>query len=203
MIKTTNYQLPKWEKTDRIQMKDFNDMTATLDTALKANADAIAAETAAREAGDAAVQGELPYVKLLEASVTEELAPLETFPVDVSGIDFTQFRRIEFHVAVPASYPGNKSVLIQANNITSYTSYGINNSGSRTENGFVSVGSCVSMLSVPCASSVLSGWTFNGSELYFASSTIRWDSLQTLTLCPYPGNAVPAGTVFTIYGVRR
>ena len=36
MTKTTNYQLPKWEKTDRIQMKDFNDMTATLDTALAA-----------------------------------------------------------------------------------------------------------------------------------------------------------------------
>ena len=36
MTKTTNYQLPKWEKTDRIQMKDFNDMTATLDAALKA-----------------------------------------------------------------------------------------------------------------------------------------------------------------------
>ena len=42
MTKTTNYQLPKWEKTDRIQMKDFNDMTATLDAALKANADAVA-----------------------------------------------------------------------------------------------------------------------------------------------------------------
>ena len=43
MTKTTNYQLPKWEKTDRIQMSDFNDMTAALDAALKANADAIAA----------------------------------------------------------------------------------------------------------------------------------------------------------------
>ena len=42
MTKTTNYQLPKWEKTDRIQMKDFNDMTATLDAALKANAETIA-----------------------------------------------------------------------------------------------------------------------------------------------------------------
>ena len=56
MTKTTNYQLPKWEKTDRIQMSDFNDMTATLDAALKANADAIAAEAIAREAGDAALQ---------------------------------------------------------------------------------------------------------------------------------------------------
>ena len=42
MTKTTNYQLPKWEKTDRVQMKDFNDMTAKIDAALKANADAIA-----------------------------------------------------------------------------------------------------------------------------------------------------------------
>ncbi len=47
MTKTTNYQLPKWEKTDRIQMKDFNDMTATLDEALKANADTAAAASAA------------------------------------------------------------------------------------------------------------------------------------------------------------
>ena len=45
MIHTTNYQLPKWEKTDRVQMKDFNDMTATLDAALKANADTAAANT--------------------------------------------------------------------------------------------------------------------------------------------------------------
>ena len=45
MTKTTNYQLPKWEKTDRVQMKDFNDMTATLDAALKANADTAAANT--------------------------------------------------------------------------------------------------------------------------------------------------------------
>ena len=36
MTKTTNYQLPKWEKTDRIQMQDFNDMTAALDAALAA-----------------------------------------------------------------------------------------------------------------------------------------------------------------------
>ena len=41
MTKTTNYQLPKWEKTDRIQMKDFNDMTAALDAALAAKSHVI------------------------------------------------------------------------------------------------------------------------------------------------------------------
>ena len=30
MQKTTNYQLPRWEKTDRILMDDFNGMTAAL-----------------------------------------------------------------------------------------------------------------------------------------------------------------------------
>ena len=57
MTKTTNYQLPKWEKTDRVQMKDFNDMTATLDAALKANADTAAAASAAVAlCGNCAVQ---------------------------------------------------------------------------------------------------------------------------------------------------
>ena len=41
MTKTTNYQLPKWEKTDRIQMQDFNDMTATLDAALAGKAELV------------------------------------------------------------------------------------------------------------------------------------------------------------------
>ena len=46
MTKTTNYQLNQWAKSDRVMMDDFNADNATLDAALKANADAIA-ETAA------------------------------------------------------------------------------------------------------------------------------------------------------------
>ena len=81
MTKTTNYQLPKWEKTDRIQMKDFNDMTATLDAALKANADAIAAETTARDA----------LVKLKEITVTSEIAQID---MDFSDIDLRSFSKL-------------------------------------------------------------------------------------------------------------
>ncbi len=40
---TKNYALPKWKKSDFIQMDDFNDAFAKLDTALKAEADARAA----------------------------------------------------------------------------------------------------------------------------------------------------------------
>ena len=47
MTKTTNYQLNQWAKSDRVMMDDFNADNATLDAALKANADAAAAASAA------------------------------------------------------------------------------------------------------------------------------------------------------------
>ena len=47
---TTNYQLNQWEPTDQVQRTDFNADNAKIDAALKTNADAIAAETAARTA---------------------------------------------------------------------------------------------------------------------------------------------------------
>ena len=52
MNKTANFQLNQWEKTDRIMMEDFNRDNAAIDAALKGNADAVAAETAARKAAD-------------------------------------------------------------------------------------------------------------------------------------------------------
>ena len=55
MEKTTNYQLPKWEKSDFIKMDDFNDAFGKLDAALKANADA-AAGAASRKQSKSAVR---------------------------------------------------------------------------------------------------------------------------------------------------
>ena len=40
MKRTTNYSLPTWEKSDFIQMSDFNDLTQKLDAALKSESDA-------------------------------------------------------------------------------------------------------------------------------------------------------------------
>lgn len=50
MNKTQNYQLSQWEKSDRVLMEDFNADNAKIDGALKAEADARAAETAALRA---------------------------------------------------------------------------------------------------------------------------------------------------------
>ena len=48
---TTNYDLNQWEASDKVLRAEFNADNAKIDAALKANADAIAAEAAAREAG--------------------------------------------------------------------------------------------------------------------------------------------------------
>ena len=53
MNKTANFQLTQWEKTDRIMMEDFNRDNAAIDTALKGNADGVAAlQTALASCGN-------------------------------------------------------------------------------------------------------------------------------------------------------
>ena len=47
---TPNYQLSQWERTDRVQMEDFNSDNAKIDAAIKAEAEA-------RAAGDTALTG--------------------------------------------------------------------------------------------------------------------------------------------------
>ena len=53
---TPNYRLSRWEGTDRILVEEFNDNWDKIDTAIKGNAGAIAAEVSARESGDSTLQ---------------------------------------------------------------------------------------------------------------------------------------------------
>ena len=52
---TTNYDLNQWEGTDKVLRAEFNADNAKIDAALKANADAIAAEAATLEEHGAAL----------------------------------------------------------------------------------------------------------------------------------------------------
>ena len=65
-------------------MDDFNADNAKIDAALKANADAIAAETTARIAGDM-------LVKLKEITVTSEIAQID---MNLSDIDLRSFSKL-------------------------------------------------------------------------------------------------------------
>ena len=53
---TTNYALNLWEANDKFVREEFNENTTKLDAAIKAEADARAAETVARTAAVAAIQ---------------------------------------------------------------------------------------------------------------------------------------------------
>ena len=105
MTKTTNYQLPKWEKTDRVQMKDFNDMTATLDEALhglavsaEAAQAAADSEAAARAAAITALENKSIFVKLKETTVTQTAWSAS---VDVSDIDWSKWQYIFVDCSCP------------------------------------------------------------------------------------------------------
>ena len=69
---TTNYDLNQWEGTDKVLRTEFNADNAKIDAALKANADAIAAEAAAREAADETIAAGNCWVKVLDATLETE-----------------------------------------------------------------------------------------------------------------------------------
>ena len=84
MNQTANFQLCQWEATDRILMENFNKDNEKIDTALKENTDAIAAETTARAAGDL-------WVRLLDLTVEAET---QKWDIDLSGIDLTKYQKL-------------------------------------------------------------------------------------------------------------
>ena len=90
---TTNYALPDWEKSDFIQMSDFNDLTHKLDTALKGHDDTL--NTKADTSAVTAVQQEVAAAR--EANCLLKLAgPLVTtaanaaMEFDLSQVDMTK-----------------------------------------------------------------------------------------------------------------
>lgn len=68
--RTTNYALLDWEKSDFIQMSDFNDLTHKLDTALKSHDDTL--NTKADTSAVTAVQQEVAAAR--EANCLVKLA---------------------------------------------------------------------------------------------------------------------------------
>lgn len=67
MNQTGNYGLSQWEKSDRIQMEDFNSDNVKIDTALKGLADSVAGKIGASD---------LQWVKLAETENTAEASQL-------------------------------------------------------------------------------------------------------------------------------
>ena len=69
LLQTTNYQLNQWDGEDRILRTDFNSDNQKIDAALKSQADALAAETAAREQAVAGIEQHLSLQELYRYTV--------------------------------------------------------------------------------------------------------------------------------------
>lgn len=199
MTKTTNYQLPKWEKTDRSQMKDFNDMTATLDAALKANADAIAAETAARIADD-------PYPTICEVVTAQAKTQVS---MDLSAVDLTEYSHIDLTIDPPAPVSSSYSVLVRPNGLTSGYQLvtALSNYSSPTYLLAYPIGaSTCGLFSTPTPNGVVSCFGFNDSYFHYTYASCKWGELQTLVFVPDPNGTVksiPAGTRFRLKGWKK
>ena len=101
MNKTENYQLNQWELADRIRMEDFNGDNSKIDAALKEQAEALAAETAAREAGDTALAEQVGLHTIKTVTLA---ANASSMSVDLSDIDWSQWKTV--HILLELSGTG-------------------------------------------------------------------------------------------------
>ena len=200
MHTTDNYQLSQWESADRILMESFNGDNQKIDAALKASADAIAAKADADT---------LRYVKICE---TEAQAQTGQIDLDVSGVDWTQYLKVDLFVHAP-EFTGSYS--IQVNHIdTGYYSAQCNGGGSNSE--LYTKSSMATITGAgggwfqlypphPLGNVRAIYWTLSvmgnvvGYNGYQTWAPCTWESLESFNIS---GTNLPAGTKVSLCGVR-
>jgi len=115
--RTEQYQLSRWQKSDRILMDDFNADNAKIDAALTTNAAAILAEKAAREAGaaaeesarksaDAALQSSIittnPIARLIDVTTT---ASANQVNLTIGNIDWNAYAQVFLYADIKGNGP--------------------------------------------------------------------------------------------------
>ena len=191
MRETSNYKLSQWDKTDRIQMEDFNADNSKVDAAL-------AAEKAAREAADAAqlstLRSENLWVKIGETELTAAANEL-SIPVENPG----QYNR--FLIQYSTSGPKKLHFYISGEfGATLYSeSYPIVSYLGQTE----LIRGYPSGIKILCADSVYSNnqiWTPSANAYH---RTYLFTSITSLSLRAGTGETLAAGTHVVVYGLKK
>ena len=91
---TPNYKLSRWAGTDRILMEEFNDNWDKIDTALKASADAVAAQAATT-----ALEKKMGW-QLLKSTNQILTDGGNHIQLDLSGIDLSQYSALHIRADV-------------------------------------------------------------------------------------------------------
>ena len=192
MKRTTNYALPTWEKSDFIQMSDFNDLTHKLDTALKGHDDTL--NTKADTSSVTAVQQEVAAAR--EANCLVKLAgPLVTtaedaaLNFDLSQVDMTQVAALFFTFCAGQT---NGTMTLAVNNTSLGTLCTHNWSTSAGFVWLVPFGSGVAFSTLLTSSGSSSGGAATNTDL-------KWVQLKKLTI----SGTSYAGATATLFAVRK
>ena len=193
MKRTTNYALPTWEKSDFIQMSDFNDLTHKLDTALKGHDDTL--NTKADTSSVTAVQQEVAAAR--EANCLVKLAgPLVTtadnaaMEFDLSQVDMTKIAALFFTFCAGSS-SGNMEISVNGTSLGTACS----NSWSTTAGilWLVPMSGDVSFVSTLVLNNS------NGTAGYGGCGAVKWDAVNKVTLA----GTSSAGATATLFAVKK
>lgn len=193
MKRTTNYSLPTWEKSDFIQMSDFNDLTHKLDTALKSHDDTL--NTKADTSSVTAVQQEVAAAR--EANCLVKLAgPLVTtadnaaMEFDLSQVDMSKVAAL----FVVFSAGGSGEVKLNANDTVVASLCSNNFYNSAGIGWLVPINGKISCF--------VSGSTESGTSLSGYSGTcmtIEWTAINKITI----NGKSNAGATAILFAVRK
>ena len=190
MRETSNYKLSQWDKTDRIEMEDFNGDNQKIDAAL-------AAEKQARENADAAqaetLRSENMWVKLGDVTLNEAA---ETASVTVANPSLYR----QFHMIYDTG--GCKQLYLTVNgedfgNILDYSFQCELIRGYATYYAGISTG----LLLKGTAYEKTGNYTYSNSVDNF-SATMTFGSSATFGLRG-DGGSLNAGTHIDIYGLKK
>ena len=193
MNKTANFDLPQWEKSDFIQMDDFNAAFGTLDGALKAQSDAIAGKAGSDEVG--AVRQEI--VETRAANCLVKLAgPIVTaadnaeMNFDLSQVDMSKVAAL-FFTFCAGSPSGNMEISVNGTSLGTVCS----NSWSTTAGilWLVPMSGDVSFVSTLVLNNS------NGTAGYGGCGAVKGDAVNKGTLA----GTSSAGATATLFAVKK
>lgn len=193
MNKTANFDLPQWEKSDFIQMDDFNAAFGTLDGALKTQSDAIAGKAGGEDL--AAVRQEI--VETRAANCLVKLAgPIVTaadnaeMNFDLSQVDMSKVAALFFTFCAGSS-SGNMEISVNGTSLGTVCS----NSWSTTAGilWLVPMSGDVSFVSTLVLNNS------NGTAGYGGCGAVKWDAVNKVTLA----GTSSAGATATLFAVKK
>ena len=195
---TTNYHLPQWVETDRIQMEDFNAAMASIDAGMqtiKENADT-AGRTASTGAGKissletrvTAMEQDMKFVKL--AGPTSIMATGQDLTFNLSGIDMSKYAALILLTQGAAS----NGLPIALNNVTVATVLNCGGGMNGTDMTWLQ----------PAGNTVFSYSTcFNGEAGYPTTSqksgNCTWANITSMKV---GGAAAYSGLKCILYGIK-